>query len=148
MNVVKFGLPVTQPSFKLYLRNSRVKLIMSLVNTTQTVKQIYIERFEIKISNTKGKVSFYLLFLLHAVRCNCRCMPLCIPNIDCPAITFHILLIASRSTSSISSYIITIQLQCQHHTKFQSCSVDLEAKYKSHIVVFRNTHLACREMCL
>ena len=27
-------------------------------------------------------------------------------------------------------------------------SVDLEAKYKTQIVVFRNTRLACRAMCL
>ena len=65
---------------------------MSLVTTTQAVKQIHADCFMIEVADIKGEVSFFIylfFFLSHAVRHNRRCMPcvpLCIPNIDRPVI--------------------------------------------------------------
>ena len=63
---------------------------MSLVTTTQAVEQIHVNCFEIEIADIKEEVLFYLFIFcmrLDVITGVVPCVLLCIPNIDCPAIT-------------------------------------------------------------
>ena len=59
---------------------------MSLVTTTQAVEQIHVDCFEIEIADIKGEVFIFFRMRLDASAGVVPCVPLCIPNIDCPAI--------------------------------------------------------------
>ena len=86
MNVVQIQPACNSPV--IYAIPLKLKIIVSLVTTTQTVKQIHVDCFEIEVADIKGEV-LLLFFLLHAVGATagaCLVVPLCIPNIDFPAI--------------------------------------------------------------
>ena len=112
--------------------NSRVKLIVSLVTTTQAVKQIHVNCFGDR-HQREGFV-FYFVCFFHM-------------QLDATAGVFLAFLCAFRTLTA---------LQDSHHrfchtviiSAPNEVSVGLEAIYKTHIVVFRNTRWACRAMCL
>ena len=91
MNIVKFGTPVTcrhlcYPSETLELNSS-----CHYSNYHTSSEAIHVDCFEIEIADIKGEVliGFFLVFFrmrLDATTSVFPCIPLCIPNIDCPAI--------------------------------------------------------------
>ena len=120
---------------------------MSLVTAIQAVKQIHADYFVIEIADMKGDVSFFLL-LFFRMRLDSTA-GVCLAFL-CAFRTLIALLSFQYYLDRLKNHIIDFTI---HHyptvviSAPNEVSVDLEAKYKPHIVVFRNTRLACRKMC-
>ena len=132
---------------------------MSLVTTTQAVKQIHADCFVIEIADIKGEVSFFKFFLnfylfFYLMRLDATA-GVCLAFL-CAFQTLIDLLSLQYSLNRLKIHIIdftthdyrTLVILAPNEVSVVLTRPRGQIQNRAQIVVFRNTRLACRAMCL